>query len=199
MRTNIGVFKINLQYNLKVPDLSHLGTLPNFGFKSHHPAFWVSTVELEGRRHDDLVAHGQTDDQTDQEGESSGRLRHGPHIGHGVDVPGGGEHTEVQGGGREAGPDAHVEETQEHEECHILQVIQVASPDPLHIRVVQDRFDFWAPCILVIGEHLVLEPGVDCDEHDQKHFQYHQSGVADKHPEHGVIHRQTGGHIGVLM
>ena len=127
MRTNIGVFKINLQYNLKVPDLSHLGTLPNFGFKSHHPAFWVSTVELEGRRHDDLVPHGQTDDQTDQEGESSGRLRHGPHIGHGVYVPGGGEHTEVQGGGREAGPDAHVEETQEHEECHVLQVIQVAS------------------------------------------------------------------------
>ena len=54
-----------------------------------------------------------------------------------VKDPGGREHPDEHDGGTSGGSRGQVEGTQNQERQHVLQVVQVGSPHPLHVRVVE--------------------------------------------------------------
>lgn len=73
------------------------------------------------------VGHGQGGEEADGEADETRRLRQRQEVGHWVEEPGAGEDAEVQDGGGQSRWCGHIQQADQDERDHVLQVIQVAS------------------------------------------------------------------------
>jgi len=145
----------------------------------------------EGSAEQHVGTHGEECQESGHEGERPEGLPDGVEVDDGVEVAGGGEDPEVKSCRLDRRTCGHIQETQHHEEQHVLKVILVTSSNPLNVRIIQvHRHRFLCRghggCVLVVSEGIVFHSLSGCEWSHNESLQDDEAGIAQVHAEHWV-------------